>query len=704
MATARAAWGVDVGNRALKAVKLVRDGDGFKVDDFVIIEHETVLSQSGDNRDALIATALAQFVQGHNIKSTPVGIAVSGQQSFARFIALPPVEKNKIPDIVKFEAAQQIPFPLDEVEWSYQLFQNVDSPEVEVGLFAMRSDIVKRVLEAYTSVKLNVNVVQMSPLAVYNAMIHDGKTAEGCTLIVDIGAENTDLIIADGDKVWLRSIQIGGNSFTEAIVRGIKGTSFAKAEEEKRNSATSKHAQTILKLMRPVFDDLVSEIQRSIGFYASTHRESRIAKVLAVGGTLKVSGLQRYLQQKLNLDVEKVEAFTATSPSDAKVAAVYGDNILSATAAYGLALQVMGEAKIGTSLLPSDIKRELAWRDKTPWFIGTAAAFLVGAGLSVGAVYMGRSAYDSAESAQNRSQIADAKTQATKLDGDWTTVQGSGGPEKALIANLNGLTAGRNWWPTLLDDIYAAVPTAPADKVAAGPRGERNQVRIEAIYSSYRDKLGPIPFQSDADFRRNVLTKPMEIAGGTISELGGGGDDQGGTQADPGSDPNTAAAPGNSIKPGFLITVRGVTPNAKGGTYLEQAVVQRLQQIGHFDKSLYHVSRAVTVSVTKIKQNSTRISAMENAWRDYLTMFGDPDQAKKDQDAKTQQPLPPGLSAPPGMGGTAGGGMMDARAYADPLTGEDMREDWEFVVLLVVEDGPPTPEAPPAPPPPPPAP
>ena len=54
MASARFAWGIDVGNRALKAVKLVRDGDGFRVDDFEFIEHETFLSQSGDNRDALI--------------------------------------------------------------------------------------------------------------------------------------------------------------------------------------------------------------------------------------------------------------------------------------------------------------------------------------------------------------------------------------------------------------------------------------------------------------------------------------------------------------------------------------------------------------------------------------------------------------------------------------------------------------------------
>ena len=57
------------------------------------------------------------------MKGGIAGVGVSGQSSFARFIKLPPVEPKKIPEIVRFEAIQQIPFPLDDVEWSYQLFQ-----------------------------------------------------------------------------------------------------------------------------------------------------------------------------------------------------------------------------------------------------------------------------------------------------------------------------------------------------------------------------------------------------------------------------------------------------------------------------------------------------------------------------------------------------------------------------------------------------
>src|SRR5215212_3208010 len=161
MANPRFAWGIDIGNRALKAIKLVRDGDGVRVDDFDVIEHETVLSNSGDNREALVIGALNQFAQRHPMKGGAVSVGVSGQSSFARFIKLPPVEPKKIPEIVRFEAIQQIPFPLDDVEWSYQLFQEPDSPDVEVGIFAMKKDLVNRQIAYFTILGLNVQVVQM---------------------------------------------------------------------------------------------------------------------------------------------------------------------------------------------------------------------------------------------------------------------------------------------------------------------------------------------------------------------------------------------------------------------------------------------------------------------------------------------------------------------------------------------------------------
>src|SRR6476620_9634299 len=124
MAKIQAVWAIDIGQAALKALNLV----------------------PGENPDELMAEALATCTDRNDVKGCKVAIAVPGQAGLVKFIKLPPVEKKRIPDIVKFEARQQIPFALEEVVWSYQQIGDADGAAeeeftmAEVGLFAMKRD------------------------------------------------------------------------------------------------------------------------------------------------------------------------------------------------------------------------------------------------------------------------------------------------------------------------------------------------------------------------------------------------------------------------------------------------------------------------------------------------------------------------------------------------------------------------------------
>ena len=133
--TAKAAWGIDVGNSTFKALKLGLGPDGVEVQDFVVYEHDQIISQSQlepQLRTELVNRALNRFLQERDVRDAAVVVSVPGQNSFARFIKLPPVDSKRIPELVHFEAIQQIPFDIDEVEWDWQTFQSPGSPETEV--------------------------------------------------------------------------------------------------------------------------------------------------------------------------------------------------------------------------------------------------------------------------------------------------------------------------------------------------------------------------------------------------------------------------------------------------------------------------------------------------------------------------------------------------------------------------------------------
>ena len=275
MAGAATAWGVDIGVSSLKAIKLRRDGDRVTIEAFEIIEHDKFLTEPDVNRDALIRSTLQKFMAKYAVRRDVVYIGVPGSMTFARFVKLPPVETKKIPEIVRFEAIQQIPFPLEQVNWDYHTFQHPDSPDVEVGIFAMKKELVAQVMSNFRSVDMNVQGVVMSAIAVYNAAAYDGMTDNKGTIIIDMGAEHTDLVIMDQGRLWLRTINIGGNHFTDALAKSFKQP-FARAETLKKTAATSKYQKQIYQAMRPIFADLVAEIQRSIGHYSQTHRDSHL--------------------------------------------------------------------------------------------------------------------------------------------------------------------------------------------------------------------------------------------------------------------------------------------------------------------------------------------------------------------------------------------------------------------------------------------
>src|SRR4029079_4033300 len=138
-------WGIDLGQSALKALRVELIDGTVTATAFDYIEHPKILSQPDADPDQLTRDALTQFLSRNSLQGDLVAISVPGQTGLARFVKLPPVESKKIPDIVKFEARQQIPFPLDEVVWDFQKIGSGEvtdgfAMETEIGLFAMKRD------------------------------------------------------------------------------------------------------------------------------------------------------------------------------------------------------------------------------------------------------------------------------------------------------------------------------------------------------------------------------------------------------------------------------------------------------------------------------------------------------------------------------------------------------------------------------------
>jgi len=373
---------MEVGAFAIKAVRLEREGEVVQVTDFAVIPHKKPLSTPDLDQDEMIRLTLGQFISQHSLEGEHLVMSVPGHSAFARFAKLPPVEPKKIPDIVKFEAVQQIPFPIEDVEWDYQTFTDPDSPEVEVGIFAITRDRVQHMLGVYSELGISPERLTLSPVAVSNAVAYDhaNNAQSGPVLYLDIGANATDVIVAEQGRVWIRTFPLGGTHFTEAIAGAFK-LSYGKAEKLKLEASTSKYARQIMQAMRPVFSDLLQDLQRSIGYYQSTHHDSNLELMVGLGSTFRIPGLRKFLGQQLQMDVMRLDEYKRIAVTG-REAASFAESAVNLASAYGLALQGVGLAPIDANLVPVKALREQMWHAKTKWF-GIAAAILILAAASL---------------------------------------------------------------------------------------------------------------------------------------------------------------------------------------------------------------------------------------------------------------------------------------------------------------------------------
>ncbi len=709
-------WGIEVGANAIKAVRLQRRKDGLVLADFDVIPFKKPLTTPDLNVNEAIQVNLDQFLSKHTTNRSTVMVSVPGHMAFARFAKLPPVDPKRIPDIVRFEAVQQIPFPIEQVEWDYQVFQEPDSPDVEVGIFAITKDRVTNFLENYNAVGLGVDGITLSPLAVYNALAYDMQLTEESAGVVfmDIGTSSTDVIIVEGGRLWLRTLPVGGNNFTDALVRAFK-LSLPKAEKLKRDASTSKYARQIFQAMRPVFSDLVQEMQRSLGFYQSLKRDAKLTKIVGVGSTFRLPGMSKFLKQQLQMDVVRLDSLQNIQ-MEGRIETDFAEHTMNMATAYGLALQGLELERVSANVLSKDILRNRFWRAKQPW-MGAAALLMVAAsGAAATRLMSDRTVFNNALE-ESKPKISGIVKRAEGYKNQWHEIATSSDPRQ-LIENLRRVLDYRDIWPKLIWDMdlaskamksQAALMSNNYDDIKKIPRRERRRLYFDKLEATYLFNPGeagaayasgtdgttgsmsiediwnlgkndgdeeatPEPEQQpnmgDMGGMGGMGDMPPGMGGGMLPGFGGDIDYSGGSFLMGAS--NVKAAP-----PRFTITVTGTTSYRGGARFISRNFIKWLR--AHADRAdrPYRIVKDTPDLVKLVpllastKTDSPR-SAPEPLVRNRRRR---PRAAMIDPDAMMMQ----------GTGARTVTAGSETGLPTRPLADESRQGDYEFVVTWTIE-------------------
>ena len=561
-------WGIDIGNTSLKALHCRASSEPRKIEaiGFDFIEHSKIMSQPGAEPAEILVETLKEFLARNNTKGSKVAISVSGQNTISRFLKLPPVDAKKVNDIIKYEAKQWLPFDLQDVVWDYQpLGKGLPASgivmDTEVGMFAMKRDIALKTLAPYITSGIDIDCIQSSQLAVYNYAAYDQLNAEEIdpdnppdqVIVLNVGTDATDVIITNGVTIWTRSIPIGGNMFTKAMTKSLKLT-FTKAEYLKRNPTSGDDPKAVIQAMRPVFNDMLSEVHRSLEYYSSLNRKAKFTKVLALGNALKLPGLQRFLGDNLSLEVIRPTLFNRLVGPEVVASPVFKENIGSFGVAYGLVTQLIGESSLSTNLMPKDVVMERIIREKKPWILAAAASILLGLTVS----YAG--ATRALETVQ-RGEYSDAATKADSVDSKSSGLQTSAKASADEFVktdnvgkNLTGSVEGRIIW---LEFFKALNHTLPVDDTQIPEEPAKRSEAISQQNRIYVTSVDTLKIEDAAPWWEKVkeniwyIPAPDELEEAKkASESGEGGSDSTASSSPASSSPSSSASSSSSSSSG----------------------------------------------------------------------------------------------------------------------------------------------------------
>ena len=404
-----------------------------------------------------VGNAIAEMVQELKVRGSEVRNVVSGQQVFMRFIKLPAIDIDNIAEQVGFEAQQHIPFPLEDIIYSYQELADREEGEREVLLVAIKKDVLDNLNSQVEAGPLKTRSVDCAITSLYNAFRANYDEDEP-VMLLDIGAKTTDIIFAEAGRFYTRSVTAAGAFITNSIAREFN-LSFREAERLKiddgvvslGNGYTDEMGEqeaALATTIRTAMGRLSSEVQRTINHYRAQYKGNPPTKAYICGGGARLPYALEFLQTALNIPVEYLNPVEVLSIGPKVDEAELEQDAICLGPIVGAAITGSGEGEFNIDLVPTSVGKDRAEKKMLPMVAIAGVMALAGA-----ASYAAVATMNANESAAMLVKASKVDSAVAQINDQITNVQQKYDREMAQIAKFAELYTMRGAYADVLQQI-----------------------------------------------------------------------------------------------------------------------------------------------------------------------------------------------------------------------------------------------------------
>ncbi|MBQ8375822.1 MAG: type IV pilus assembly protein PilM [Akkermansia sp.] len=404
-----------------------------------------------------VGSAIAEMVQELKVRGSEVRNVVSGQQVFMRFIKLPAIDMDDIAEQVGFEAQQHIPFPLEDIIYSYQELADREEGEREVLLVAIKKDVLDNLNSQVEAGPLKTRSVDCSITSLYNAFRANYDEDEP-VMLLDIGAKTTDIIFAEDGRFFTRSVTAAGAFITNSIAREFN-LSFREAEQLKIEDGVvslgngytdgmSEQEAALATTIRTAMTRLSSEVQRTINHYRAQYKGNPPTKAYICGGGARLPFALEFLQAALNIPVEYLNPVDILSVGPKVDEAELEQDAICLGPIVGAAITGSGTGEFNIDLVPTSVGKDRAEKKLLPMVAVAGVLAVAGA-----AAYAGVATMNADASAAMLAKASKVDAAVSHINDQITSVQQKYDREMAEINKFADLYSMRAAYVDVLKQL-----------------------------------------------------------------------------------------------------------------------------------------------------------------------------------------------------------------------------------------------------------
>ena len=341
--------GLDIGSHSVKVVELeAQPNKSYKLTNWGVSQPLAEAIVDGEIMDRqLVTDAITNLLESRGIKARSVVAAVSGRAVIVKKIIMNKLSADDAQQAIYWEAEQHVPYDINDVSLDFEILGTApnDPKQMQVLLVAAKKDMVMSFSDLIREAGLTPTIVDVDSFAAQNAIeVNYDFAPEEVIAILNVGSEMTNInIIQAGVPYFTKDLQVGGNSFTEAVQRKFN---LSQSEAAAAVRGESGPGLEVAPVIEQACDGVATALERAQAFLRTAGEAGAISRIMLCGGSALTPGLPEFLGRRFGVPTEVVNPLQRVQYDPALFA---GQDVMKVapllTVSIGLAMRRQGDKK-----------------------------------------------------------------------------------------------------------------------------------------------------------------------------------------------------------------------------------------------------------------------------------------------------------------------------------------------------------------------